>query len=113
MRHFILSFLVLGYVSVSLPVQAANIVRWVDQDGVTHFGNRAPTNQVGVEEVFVQPTNQADVPTSDLSESVANQVRASARNRSSGRRTSVVLEVPKRVIKPTARPSSKHRGRVL
>ena len=89
-------------------MQAANIVRWVDQDGVTHFGNRAPKNQVNVEEVFVQPTNQADVPTAELGGDIRQQFAANARNRSSEKRTNIVLEgPPERDIKPLTRPNSR------
>ena len=105
---FALSLITLATFSLTAPIQASNIVRWVDENGVTHFGNTAPPRQRGVAAVHLEPTNQADVPTSSLSDSVLNDIDASARNQISAQRSTVILKgPPEREITPNVRPTAK------
>lgn len=112
MRHYILSFLVIGYLSLATPVQAGEIISWVDQKGVTHFSNTPPIGQTTVEEVHIGPTNKADVPTTALSSSLQASLAAFKQNQSSETRSDVVIKgPPKKVLTPAARPTSKRSNR--
>ena len=112
MRYYIFSLFVIGYLSVATPVQADKIMRWVDQNGVTHFGDTPPKSQTSVEEVHVQPTNRADVPTKALSPGLRKAFAAIEENKSSETRSDVVISgPPKKVLAPAARPSSKRSNR--
>ena len=44
MKQFLVSSLLLLWAMVPLAVQA-EVYRWVDEDGVTHFGDKAPQGQ--------------------------------------------------------------------
>ena len=67
--------LVVLFVLFSLDAHAQNIVKWVDENGVVHFGTAPPPGRTEVEEVRVQKTNSIAVP-SNTSE-VAQQATAS------------------------------------
>lgn len=108
MRYYILSLFVIGNLSLTTPIQAGEIISWVDQKGVTHFATTPPNGQTSVEEVHIPPTNKADVPTRALSKSVQAALSAVERNRSPATRSDVVIKgPPKKVLLPAARPSSK------
>ena len=114
MRYYLLSLFVIGYLSVATPVQAEKVMRWVDQDGITHFGNTPPVGQTNVEEVHVQPTNKADVPTRKISSSLQAAFAAVQQNKktSATRPSNVVIEgPPQKELTPLARPSSKRSNR--
>jgi len=109
-----LSLIALATLNLAAPVHATDIVRWVDENGVTHFGNTAPPRQRGVAAVYLEPTNQADVPTSELSDSVRSDIAASAGNRSFERRSTYIVKgPPERKITPNARPTSKRSRRSI
>jgi len=111
-RHYILPLILIGYLSLATPVQAENIMRWVDENGVTHFANTPPKGQTKVEEVHVQPTNKADVPTKALGSNLQAAFAAIQQNKSSETRSDVVLKgPPKKILTPMARPSSKRSTR--
>ncbi len=75
-RSLLLGSLALVFAFFSMASSAQDIARWVDEKGVTHFGNPqfAPEKNAGVTLVKVHPTNGMDVP------EVAN-AQASARPR--------------------------------
>ena len=109
MRHYIISLFVIVCLGLAMPVQADKIIRWVDQNGVTHFSDKPPIGQMRVEEVRVQPTNRADVPTKVLSSSLRASFAAVEQNRSPETRSVFLIKgPPKRVLTPMARPFSKH-----
>ncbi len=118
MRCYIFSLFVIGYLSLATPVQAEKILRWLDQNGVTHYADNPPAGETSVEEVHIQPTNKVDVPTKVLSPSIQAAFAAIEQNRSSETRSGFVIKgPPKKVLTPMARPSSKrlngrYRGRV-
>lgn len=62
MLRKLLLLLALAGASSVLPVSADEVVRWVDEDGVTHFGNAqfAPSGEG--EPVKLPPANGMDVP---------------------------------------------------
>jgi len=109
-RYYIFSLFVFGYLSLGTPVQAEKIIRWVDQNGVTHFSNTPPIGQTSVEEVRLQPTNKADVPTKELSTGLQSAVSAIEQSRSSGTKSKFVIAgPPKKILTPAPRPSTKRK----
>ena len=68
--------LVVLFVLFSLDAHAQNIVKWVDENGVVHFGTAPPPGRTEVEEIRIQKTNSIAVP-SNTSE-VAQQATSSA-----------------------------------
>ena len=112
MRYYIFTLFVIGYLSLATPVQAEKIMRWVDQKGVTHFADTPPIGETSVEEVHVQPTNQAQVQPKVMSTSLRKAFAAVEQNKSSETRSDVVIKgPPKKVLTPAARPSSKSSNR--
>ncbi len=112
MRYYIFSLFVIGYLSLATSVQAENILRWVDQKGVTHFADTPPITQASVEEVHLQTTNLADVPTKALSTGLRNAFAAIEQNKTSETRSDIVIKgPPKKVLTPAPRPSSKRSDR--
>ena len=112
MRYYIFSLFVIGYLSLATPAHAEKIMRWVDQNGVTHFATTPPNSQASVEEVHLPATNRADAPTVALDPSLRNAFAAIEQNKSTATRSDVVVKgAPKRVLKPAARPSSKRSNR--
>lgn len=112
MRLYIIAFIVIGSLSLATPVQAEKILRWVDQNGITHFADTPPARQASVEEVHVQATNLADVPTKTLSHSLDKAFAAIEQNKSSKTRSDVVIKgPPKKALTPAPRPSSKRSQR--
>gem|GEM_PF-3075341 len=112
MRYYFFSLFVAGYLSLASPVHADKIVRWVDQNGVTHFANTPPKGQASVEEVTVQSTNQADVPTKALGTNLRQALAAIERLKTSEKRSDYVIEgPPEHVVTPAARPSEKYSHR--
>lgn len=111
-RHYIFSLFVISYLSLATPVQAEKIMRWVDENGVTHFANTPPIGQTNVEEVRVQPTNQADVPTKAIGTSLRKAFAAIEENKGSETRSDFVIQgPPKKILTPMVRPSSKRSNR--
>ncbi len=56
------ALLILVIAGTSLGVHADEIVRWVDSDGVTHFGNPQFAPAGTAQPVEVQPANGMDAP---------------------------------------------------
>jgi len=111
-RYYIFSLFVIGYMGLATPVQANKIISWVDDNGVTHFADLHPKSQTSVEEVHVQPTNLADVPTNTLSPSIHQAFAAREENKNSATRSDIVIKgPPKKVLRPAARPSTKGSNR--
>jgi len=111
-RYYIFALFVIGSLSLATPVQAEKIISWVDQKGVTHFSDTPPIGQTSVEEVHVQPTNQAQLQPKALSASLINAFAATKQNESSVTRSDVVIKgPPKKALTPAPRPSSRRTNR--
>ena len=98
MKKLLLPLVVL-FVLFSLDAHAQNIVKWVDDNGVVHFGTAPPPGRTEVEAVEIQKTNSLAVP-SNTSE-VAQNATASA---SSGPR---IARIGSSGAKSTAKPASR------
>ena len=68
-RYFLLFLIITGSFTLAPAAKVDKIVRWVDEQGVAHFGNRAPIDSnADVEEIDVVPTNSLAVPTNTVSQ---------------------------------------------
>ena len=110
MRYFLLVLIVIGSLTLAPAAEADKIVRWIDEQRVTHFGNRAPIDSnADVEEIDVAPTNSLAVPTNTVSQDLRSAVSSAERRANNKGARSVVVGTKARA-KP--KPSAPRKRRV-
>lgn len=115
MRHTIFAavivpVLTLGLSLSSTPAQAAKIVRWVDAEGITHFGNSPPPSQLNAEEIDVQPANRLAIPTSSVNSDIARDLQSS-KSPARAPRSVVLANKTKQATSPAKTPSKPRKKR--
>ena len=66
MSHKLLLALVVCVSFLSEAAVAADVVKWVDENGTTHFGNAQFAPSGAGEAVALQPANAMDAPNTDI-----------------------------------------------
>jgi len=108
LKYGVIILVLVTHLSFIADAQSATVARWVDENGVVHFGDVPPRDQSNADEVEIGPANGLAVPSNTVSRdlSTAASTPATATKRSAPKTVRVVKQ-PKKKLRPRKKKAKK------